>query len=459
MRIAHRVYSFLIEAVVWCALVPCTVIQVARRRASWEDLDERLGKRALAVPRSPRIVVHAVSAGEAVAAGAFVEALAHERPDWLVVLTCGNRDARTIAASLQQRCRAVEAVTYLPWDRRRTVEWVRRLQPSAVAIVEPEIWPNLYRACAARRLPLFLLNAHLYPQDVPRYRFARWFFADVLRAAAWIGVQTINDRADFVEIGAPAERLEVTGSFKFDVRPSGDTPLASRVGAVRAAGCQILIGGSTYALEEQYLLLALGRLRSSFGELRLILAPRHVSRAVRIASTASRHGYRVVRGAPVAALPDEWDVLVVDRLGDLAPLYAVADVAFVGGSIVNRGGHNVLEPARAGAASIVGPHVHHIREIVAGLVAVDAVVQLRDESADTLVSALQQLLTNRIKRLAMAERARAYCEANSRAVDRSIEMVVREVERRLSSSRELTATARPPATSTTWQLDANGAES
>jgi len=182
-RIAWIVYDVLAELVVWMLLVPFAGIQLARGRVNRGGIAERLGAPALPRRRAPRrIVVHAVSVGEAAAAGAFIVALRQVRPEWSIVLTCGNRASRTLAEGLRRRIPTIEAICFLPWDRRPAVaRFVGAVEADAVVIVEPEIWPNLYRACERAAVPVMLVNAHIYPRDVARYRMVRGFLSDVLR--------------------------------------------------------------------------------------------------------------------------------------------------------------------------------------------------------------------------------------------------------------------------------------
>jgi 3-deoxy-D-manno-octulosonic-acid transferase len=435
LGLSWRFYDALLSAVVWAALVPLTALRILAGRSSRDELRQRLGRPRVAAARSTRILVHAVSAGEAAGAGAFVRALAQARPDWSVIMSYGNSDARTVAAALRRRMPCIDAVIALPWDRRAPLRrWLATLDVSAVVVVEPEIWPNLYRACRTQRIPLFLANGRVYQQDVWRYRAARWFFRDVLRVPAWIGVQTTSERDRFVAIGAPATRIEVAGSFKFDtLKPPGDSPLRQRVFSARRSG-PVIVAGSTHAGEELLLVEAFERLRAAHPQLRLVVAPRHVTRAQDIVACLRARGHDAI----LASTPDgsTWTILVVDLLGELAGLYRAADVAFVGGSLTNHGGHNVLEPARAGRATVVGPSVHNVQHLVAGLASVNGIEQLQDVSVDSLHSAFDRLLTDSVGRHTVGARARLYCMRHRGAARRSVEAVVSRVCARATTTSE-----------------------
>jgi len=453
------IYDCLVVAIVWLGLVPFTIVQIVRRVATLEDLRQRLARVTLPSPRGVRIVVHAVSAGEMTAAGAFIKTLAAVRPDWTVVLTSGTRDGALLADALRTRLPSIEAAISLPWDRRRAIgRWLQSLGCSAVVVVEPEIWPNLFDACGRHEVPLLLVNGHIYPRDVARYRLAKRFFRRVLRLPRWIGVQSDVERGRFEEIGAPAERMTVTGSLKFDVAAiDWSAGLADRIKPAQGAGPTI-IGGSTYGLEEVALLEALERLRPQVKGLRMILAPRYVTRARGVAATAASFGFRTVLGSALAASAEPWQVLVVDRLGELAALYALADVAFVGGTMIPRGGHNVLEPAARGRSPVVGPFTEHISEFVDGLTAAGGVVRLQDAQSSTLGDAIEGLLVDDELRRESGTRAREYCLGRMGAADQSVIALIDCVERQAGAA---PVSARGPrrAPPETWRLDANDAAS
>jgi 3-deoxy-D-manno-octulosonic-acid transferase len=452
--ISLSVYGRLVAIVVWAVLVPFTLAQIARHAATFAELRERLGRVVLPPPRGVRIVVHAVSAGEMAAAGAFIQRLQAERPEWTVVATAGTRDGRAVANRLRTRLPTIEAVIGLPWDRRGAIErWLGGLACCGVVIVEPEIWPSLYEACGRKRVPLLLVNGHVYPRDVARYRLARWLFTHVLQRPAWIGVQSAAERDRFRAIGALDHRVSIAGSLKLDAAAEAWTSaLAHLVRAVEPRG-RTLIGGSTYALEESALLDGLERLRSRVGPTRLILAPRHVERATEVLTAAASRGFRAMSASALSASPQPWDVLVLDRLGELAALYAAADVAFVGGSMVPRGGHNVLEPAARGVAVVVGPHTEHIREVVDDLAAAGGIVRMRDAEAATLVETVETLFSDDCWRNSLGTRAREHCLGRTGAAAQSVAALIACVEREKSA---VSARGLPRVPQETWRRDASG---
>ncbi len=321
LLVTRFVYSGLIEIVTWFVLVPWHLLLILLSRFSWEELNQRLGRATPTHTSAPRIHLHAVSVGEtAVAENVLREMLPDERVE--VVLTAGNRPGLKVARALRQRRPEVVDVALLPWDRQgATRSWLKRLRPDVVAIVETEIWPNLFLLCAEMDIPLLMINARLYAEDVPRYRMMRPFFGHVLGATTWIAVTDENEWKRFLQIGAPRERLLLAGNAKYDqlrdLRGSGmrkDLSLPKESFVICAA--------STHHPEEKLLLLlfsellrdaggkdyqarplprqdagpAWGRVSSSNGasttgnntDLRLILAPRDVRRSGPVARQAER---------------------------------------------------------------------------------------------------------------------------------------------------------------------------
>jgi 3-deoxy-D-manno-octulosonic-acid transferase len=405
------VYSAALTGIVWMLLVPYELMRIASGRGTREGLLERLG--VACPPRrrrpSPRVIVHAVSAGEMAAAAAFVEELAAGVPGLSVLVTTGNEDGRRVGMRLMNQYPAIEAVVWLPWDRASAVRrWLHRADPDAVIVVETEIWPNLFRVCREQRRPLMIVNGRIYPRDLARYRLARRFFGDVLGCASWIGVQDERERQAFLAIGSPAERTSVAGNLKFDAR----TTSHGISGAWRhslEAGRPLIIGGSTHAPEEQLLLGAAARLRLDFPSLRVILAPRHTKRVPQLRELVARQAWRSVLWSDGAPSSGDWDVLLIDRIGVLADLYSQADVAFVGGTIAPRGGQNVLEAVSRGCPAIVGPHVELIRSVVATLKEANAVVCLSDadDVGEALHAQLRRMLSDAEARARQVQHALA----------------------------------------------------
>jgi 3-deoxy-D-manno-octulosonic-acid transferase len=429
VRAAYCAYDLGLALVTWGALAPLEVARLALGRARRGALGERLARRSPVGADAPsRWLVHAVSAGEVAAAGALIAALRDRSRSASFVLTTGNAFGREAAEKLQRRLPEIEAVSYLPWDRRGALRrWLAALAPTAVVVVETEIWPNLFRTCQELRIPLFIINGRLYPGDGRRYGWARAFFADVLAATSWIGVLDAGERDAFVRIGAPLDRTEVVGNLKFDTGAHADQiPEPWRRALGSSAQRPLIVAGSTHHPEERFLINAFLCLRPSFPGLRLALAPRHTRRCPRIQRLAQRRGLQTTMWSQDAQAAAPWEVLLVDEIGPLAALFRFADVAFVGGSLVRRGGHNPLEAAAQGCPIVMGPSIEHFGDLVRGLQEAGGlvIVERPAGSSQALTVELARLLADPGVRESTGRQALAFWQAGRGVAGRYAEVLL-----------------------------------
>ena len=402
MRAVVALYGIGLDVVTWCLLLPWHAVRVLVRRASWDEVRARMGwSRPCPGPVRPRILVHAVSAGEVAAAEPVLRHLTDSLPGWHLLLSVGNRTGLSVAAAVAERLPQVRLVGYMPWDRAQAVRrWLQTAAPVVLVVMETELWPNLFRECWRLGIRLAVINGRIYPEDLPRYRIVRGFIGRVLGCADLIGVQDERERGRFLALGAAPERLVVGGNTKFDgaVVPS----LRESTSHPRVQGQLLLVAGSTHSPEERWLIDAFACLRREWPQLRLVLAPRVPDRSRRIARNAAARGLRAALESQVNA-PSDWDLLLLDRIGRLRAWYAHADVVFVGGSLALHGGHNILEPAAVGRAIVVGPHTQHFQGIVERFKAQGALQQLACPAE--LEGALRRLLQDAALREAMGRRA------------------------------------------------------
>lgn len=376
---------------------------------------ERFGFTALR-PEQPAIWIHAVSVGEVQAAAPLIRALLQlHAQHCIVVTTTTPTGAQRVRSLFPDQIRHA----YLPYDLPGAVRrFLDRVRPQRAIVMETEVWPNLYRACRRRGIPVTLVSARLSERSVRRYRRFASVFADVVRDLT-IAAQTPADAQRFVAIGADARRVHVMGNIKFDlevpsqVRTAG-AQLRSREFAERA----VWVAGSTHAGEEDILIKAHQQLRQSRGDALLVLVPRHPNRFDQVRDWLQSHQIRFAsrsRGESAQGV----DVLLADTLGELLMLYAAADVAFVGGSLVSHvGGHNLLEPAALGKPILTGPHHANGRDIERLLVDSGAVLQV--QTAQELVAALGELLADRARREQMGSKGLAVVETNRGALARAL---------------------------------------
>lgn len=392
-----------------------------RDRGYWRGLPERLGfGRGFS---RPVIWVHAVSVGEVQAAIPLLQGLAARYPDEVLLLTTATPTGRARAqATLGERVH----LRYLPIDLPGAVaRFFDRVRPRIAIIIEKELWPNLYRECGLRGVPLVLASATVSPLSVKHYRRLSVLFRETLSHGMLIAAQSEEDAGRFRAIGAPPERTHVVGNLKFDRVPPSE---------VRASGAawrkhygaetrQVIVAGSTHAAEEQAMLAAYRELRAAGLDLLLVLAPRHPARFAAVAQELRRAGVVWVRHAEARVLPNSApEVLLLDTLGDLAGFYAAADVAFVGGSLLTGvGGHNPLEPAALGVPVLMGPHTFNAKEMVRELSAAGALQQV--DSAGQLGRALQTLLQDDTLRLQRGRQALAVVERNRGALVRLMALI------------------------------------
>ena len=311
-----------------------------------------------APPAVGGIWLHAVSVGEVNAAAPLIEYLAKHYPDHPLYLTTTTPSGAARAAAL-----SVPNLwhTYLPYDYPGAVRrFLERLQPKLGILIETELWPHLLAECHRRRVPMVFANARLSARSLHGYQRASWLSPMPWEAFAHIGAQSETDAGRLRELGAPAEVLAVAGNLKYE---RSQEPQALKAGEAwrQAAGTHpIWVAGSTHPGEERLLLSAFETLRRPFPDLQLVIAPRHPERAKRVCRMVLRAGWAVDCHAEVTATPD---VCVLDRIGLLPGFFAIAEVAFIGGSLVPLGGHNLLEACAAGVPVAFGPHMHNFTEM------------------------------------------------------------------------------------------------
>jgi len=356
-------------------------------------LPERLGLRGVPPPTSadgrPTVWVHAVSVGETLAAVPLLRLLRRRISDVRQIITSVTLTGRETAV------KSLSGVTdegfYFPFDLPGLCgRFLDRLRPDVVVIVETEIWPNFIAACARRGVPVVIVNGRLSQRSFAGYMRFRWFFAPILRTLRTISAQTVEDAERFIELGAPRENVTVGGNLKFDVSPPeiAASPLSGLLLREKAAGALWVVAGSTHDGEEADLLRAFLAAREANPSLRLLLAPRHPERFDAVEALVRREGVSMVRRTSIPEgaqrLPEP--VLLLDTVGELSGAYAAADLAFVGGSLVPKGGHNVLEPSWHGVPTIVGPHMENFREIADAFLAGNALLRVagKEELEDRL---------------------------------------------------------------------------
>ena len=397
-----------------------------RDRTYWLNFGERFGF-GPALPQ-PCIWVHAVSVGEVQAAAALVNSLRELYPDIPIVVTTftptGAGRARVLFKDRAQ-------VRYLPFDLPGAVRrFFNRIQPRIAVIFETELWPNLYHECGRRRVPLVLASARLSARSVDRYRRLGALFRETLAQGVVVAAQGEADATRFKALGSDPGNTHVTGNLKFDFSvPPDITERGRALRAYYAAGRPVWVAGSTHGGgEEEALIEAQKLVRGRRPEALLVMAPRHPNRFGEVAAQLVSRGVRFVRRSqvPAAGAIAEAEILLLDSLGELLDFYAGSDVAFVGGSLVPIGGHNLLEPAALGLPILTGPNTSNSAEVARVLIERGAaeVVRNPQELADKVAA----LLADPAARARMGEQGRAFVDANKGALQKLLGLVVPLIE-------------------------------
>jgi 3-deoxy-D-manno-octulosonic-acid transferase len=390
-----------------------------RDRAYWRNFGERFGFGAAAAPDG--VWIHAASVGEVQACAPLVGALRQRHPQLPLTVTAitptGAARARALFGNAAQ-------VRYVPFDLPGAVRrFFNRVRPRLAVIFETELWPNLYRECGRRRVPLVLASARVSARSAGRYRRLGALFRDTLAQAAVVAAQAPGDAERFRSLGADPASTHVTGNLKFDFQlPPHTVELGAQLRAQYARARPLWVAGSTHAGEEQAVLEAHRKVRAVHQDALLVLAPRHPQRFAEVAGLLQKARMSFVRrsqGAAAAAGTSQ--VLLLDSLGELLNFYAAADVAFVGGSLVAAGGHNLLEPAALGVPILTGPDNSSSEEIARLLIARGAVEVVAD--AGELAARLGALLANPEARVRIGAQARESVDANRGALGKLLGLI------------------------------------
>lgn len=398
-------------------------------RDGWNE--KLLGRGVVRDSIAPCLWLHAVSVGEVLLLRPVIAELRRRRPDVDIWLSTTTHTGHAVAREKYPDCRVLYFPLDFTWSVRRALD---RVRPDVVGLVELELWPNFIRAVAERGTPLVLVNGRIGEQSFRGYRRIRFLMRRVLGAFAALGMQSPEYARRMVELGAPVDRVCVTGSVKFDgVALQRDEPrlraLRHEMGIVAAE--RVLLAGSTHAPEEQCVLECYARLRHEFPDLRLVIAPRHQERFEEVAELVRQSGLPLRRrsqhGASVSAGSGA-PVILLDTLGELTSWWGLAEVAFVGGSLSTRGGQNMLEPCAAGAAVVVGPNTWNFRPAVELLTAVGGLAVINQ--ANELQAEIRSLLVDAERAQAMRSAARRAIESQQGATGHTVELLLRGLRER-----------------------------
>jgi 3-deoxy-D-manno-octulosonic-acid transferase len=448
----YFIYSLLMGLVA-LLLTPYWIVQGLRHGKYFSNLGQRLGfsfptLSKLSENRPGAIWIHAVSVGEALSGITLAKRLKQAYPERPLVMSTTTLTGQALA---RERMTFADAIFYFPLDWAFCVRRaMRAVRPSIIVVLETEIWPNFLREARRREVPVVFVSGRISDRSFARYQrffgvfgfFLRPFLRDALANATAFLMQSERDAERIRSLGAPLERVQVSGNLKYDLELPAPTPISNWLAteAMRGGRSPIIVAGSVVATEEPLALIAFGTLQGEHRKALLVLAPRKpecFDSAAQFIDDSHRKFIRRSQlpvpgpsqnGAPAGefSIADDVTVILLDSIGELASLYRVADGAFVGGSLVPSGGHNILEPAAFGKIPVFGPSMENFAEIAARFTAAGAAVQV--ESPEDAGVAWIEFLRDPERAARMGETARKLVESSRGATDRAIAEIARHLD-------------------------------
>ena len=423
----YALYS-LLSLAIFAVVSPYFIYQAIRYKKYIGSLRQRLGFLPISfnIDGDDSIWIHAVSVGEVLTARALAADLKTRYPRLRLFVSTTTIAGQQVA---RRSLSSVDAVFYFPFDwtftLKRTINLVR---PRLFIMMETEIWPNLLRVLRKRGVKTVVINGRISSRSYPRYRLVRPFFRRVLADVDRFCMQSEESARRLIDLGADPSAVTVTGSLKFD---SLELPQATTHGRPRervlrffrlSPSRTVIVAGSTKRGEEAAMLRAFARVKATLPSALLVLAPRAPERFGEVERLARDAGFVTTRRSelPIDAEPRA-DVVVLDSIGELAQLYQLATAVFVGGSLVDHGGHNILEPAIFGKPIVFGPHMQNFKEIRDAFLASDAAIQVQSERE--LDDVLLMLVSDPVRRAGLGAAARALVEANRGAKGKTLEII------------------------------------
>lgn len=435
-------------------LTPYWLVRGLRHGKYFSNLGQRLGFSLptlgkLSQQRPGAIWIHAVSVGETLSGVTLARRLKEAYPDRPLVVSTTTLTGQALA---RERMPFADAIFYFPLDWAFCVRRVlRAVRPSIVIVLETEIWPNFLRQTQRASVPVVFVSGRISDRSFARYQrflgvfgfFLRPFFRSALADAAAFLMQSEKDAERIRAMGAPANRVQVSGNLKYDLELPAPTPISQWLAAEaqRRGRSPIIVAGSVVATEEPLALIAFGTLQGEFRNALLVLAPRKPECFDSAAQFIDDSHRKFIRRSQIPvpsplsqngakpcefSIPDDVTVILLDSIGELASLYRVADGAFVGGSLVESGGHNILEPAAFGKTPVFGPSMENFAEIAQRFVAADAAVQV--ESPEDAGVAWIEFMRDPARAARMGEAARNLVESSRGATDRAVTEIARHLD-------------------------------
>ncbi|HKO44979.1 MAG TPA: 3-deoxy-D-manno-octulosonic acid transferase [Pyrinomonadaceae bacterium] len=424
----YFIYSVLLS-IAFLILLPRFLFDALRHGKYVAGFRERLGDvQPIINSHTPLVWIHAVSVGEAQAARPLVRELKTRFPDMALAISTTTRTGQELAHDIFKG--DAVSIFYFPFDWRWTVRRVlSAIRPTAVIILETELWPGFLRECRNQAIPVAIVNGRLSGQSFRRYRLAKRFISRVLSCVTLAIMQTDTDANRLIKLGMEPKNVRVSGSLKFDAGVLPATTSATDYFNERFAlnsPAPVILAASTHAPEERIILESFKQILTKQPDARLLIAPRHPERFNDVASLIELSGLSYSRRTKPAVVADTTNsVILLDSIGELNSVYSLATIVFVGGSIAKTGGHNILEPAAVGACVVTGGYTHNFQAIVETFAKADALVQLSPmpeaEAREELTTVLDGLLVDHAQRADIGARAKKLVNENRGATQRTVD--------------------------------------
>ncbi|MGB0449277.1 MAG: lipid IV(A) 3-deoxy-D-manno-octulosonic acid transferase [Porticoccaceae bacterium] len=420
-RLIYSVIFYLLTPLIAARLM-YRAIKAPAYRLRWP---ERLGFVSPVSTEKQSIWVHAVSVGETLAAVPLVKVLQKKYPDYRLVVTCmtptGSERVKAAFGDSVDHC-------YAPYDMPDSVaRFLDRVKPKMAIIMETELWPNTIAACHKRKIPLVLANGRLSEKSAAAYRRIQPLVRPMLAQLTAAAVQNKDDGARFTDLGLAQSALIVTGNIKFDlslgqaIKDNAQQLQTEWCGADRRP---VLLVASTHRGEDEIILNAFKQIKAEVENLLLVIVPRHPERFNQVAELCTSAGFKLARRSRADQVGSA-DILLGDTMGELMTFFGACDIAFIGGSLVPTGGHNIIEPAAWGVPVLTGPHLFNFSE--ASQLLLDGGAMQICQSADQIAEQVVELLQNPAQRAEMGSAAQRIAEANRGALDRLLGVIEKAI--------------------------------
>lgn len=419
-------FSFQVYRLVVYLLIPLLLLMQWRKGFRNKDYWQHWGERFGFCPQVPTdIWIHAVSVGETRAIATLIKRLLKDQPNCKILLTISTPTGRETAHTLfkGEIGRSIQ-LAYLPYDIGSFVKrFMRRTKPKLGVIVETEVWPNLVVKAEQHKIPLLYVNVRLSERSFKKYQKWPHFSKFIFSKIGFLAIQSAADAARVHKLGVPISRMAVTGNIKFDLNlPPSLRETAQGLRSMVRGNRTIWIAGSTRDKEEEKVLSVFKQLKKTHTDLLLILVPRHPERFDPVAKLCQRLGFKCVRRTEQPSeINENIDIYLGDTLGDLSLMYATSDIAFVGGSLVEFGGQNILEPCALGIPVVFGPHMYNFEEISSLTLEADAGIQV--QNSNDLEQTINQLIADPNRRDQIGENGKKLIEQHKGALDRIYKLI------------------------------------